>query len=220
MRRGFTLIELLVVIAIIAILAAILFPVFAKAREKARQTACLSNLKQLTLAALQYAQDYDEMQVSYRVASSEPGCQLNWWNQITPYTKNDQILVCPSVSNWSCGYGINGSHVGPCGATIPLARVLQPAQALLFADMARDSTRACGGSLPRDNVESADIRIGYCPTPPCGNCPDLMANGTGITNRHNEGSNASFVDGHAKWYRQSTAAAPAASAATDLWGHF
>ncbi|MFH1910322.1 MAG: prepilin-type N-terminal cleavage/methylation domain-containing protein, partial [bacterium] len=60
-KRGFTLIELLVVIAIIAILAAILFPVFAKAREKARQTSCLSNLKQIDLAVLQYAQDYDEM---------------------------------------------------------------------------------------------------------------------------------------------------------------
>ena len=59
-RRGFTLIELLVVIAIIAILAAILFPVFAKAREKARQASCLSNVKQMCLALMQYAQDYDE----------------------------------------------------------------------------------------------------------------------------------------------------------------
>ena len=61
MRRGFTLIELLVVIAIIAILAAILFPVFARAREKARQTACLNNVKQLSLAVMQYTQDYDEI---------------------------------------------------------------------------------------------------------------------------------------------------------------
>jgi prepilin-type N-terminal cleavage/methylation domain-containing protein/prepilin-type processing-associated H-X9-DG protein len=218
MRRGFTLIELLVVIAIIAILAAILFPVFAKAREKARQTSCLSNLKQLTLGALQYSQDYDEKQVSYRVASTSPGCQLNWWNQITPYTKSDQILVCPSRKEWACGYGINGSHVGPCGATVSLGAIQQPSQALYFADMARDSTRPCGGSLPRDNVESADIRLGYCPN--CAGCADEMGNGTGITNRHNEGVNASFVDGHAKWYKQSTLMAPATSAATDLWGHY
>ena len=72
-RRGFTLIELLVVIAIIAILAAILFPVFAKAREKARQTSCLSNLKQLGLSFLMYAQDYDELLPSYRLGKEKIG---------------------------------------------------------------------------------------------------------------------------------------------------
>ncbi|MBC7289450.1 MAG: DUF1559 domain-containing protein, partial [Armatimonadetes bacterium] len=87
MRKGFTLIELLVVIAIIAILAAILFPVFARAREKARQASCMSNLKQLALAMLMYAQDYDE---NLPLSLTAPG---DWWNdtwkaRISPYVKN------------------------------------------------------------------------------------------------------------------------------------
>ena len=91
MRRGFTLIELLVVIAIIAILAAILFPVFAKAREKARQTSCLSNVKQLGLGLMMYAQDYDEKMPSYlppwpAIPAGNEYC--DWWNGIYPYTKN------------------------------------------------------------------------------------------------------------------------------------
>jgi len=94
-RVGFTLIELLVVIAIIAILAAILFPVFAKAREKARQSSCASNLKQLGLALMQYAQDYDERYpMMYRYMPD-----LYWWADVTqPYIKNYQLLVCPSGS--------------------------------------------------------------------------------------------------------------------------
>jgi prepilin-type N-terminal cleavage/methylation domain-containing protein/prepilin-type processing-associated H-X9-DG protein len=119
MRRGFTLIELLVVIAIIAILAAILFPVFARAREKARQTSCLSNLKQIGLAIHMYVQDYDEMYPNSRIA---PGSQPGWGdyaqlvanppglyiitertNQgyptlLQPYIKNMQIFWCPSDS--------------------------------------------------------------------------------------------------------------------------
>ena len=88
MRRGFTLIELLVVIAIIAILAAILFPVFAKAREKARQSSCLSNVKQLGLAMMQYAQDYDERLPMY----ADGGYRYNWDVAIEPYLKNSQVL--------------------------------------------------------------------------------------------------------------------------------
>ncbi len=81
MRRGFTLIELLVVIAIIAILAAILFPVFAKAREKARQSSCLSNLKQIGLATLQYVQDYDETLPFYW----HSGFNMNVQTRLAPY---------------------------------------------------------------------------------------------------------------------------------------
>ncbi|HLK56682.1 MAG TPA: DUF1559 domain-containing protein [Chthonomonadaceae bacterium] len=108
-RTGFTLIELLVVIAIIATLAAILFPVFAQAREKARQTSCLSNEKQIGLALMQYVQDYDETTPqgsaeytytwsdgngnSYSYSYPIPGA--GWANELNPYTKNFQIFKCP-----------------------------------------------------------------------------------------------------------------------------
>src|SRR6185503_1415129 len=86
-RRGFTLIELLVVIAIIAILAAILFPVFAQAREKARQTSCVSNIKQSTLACLMYSQDYDEsLPLSAYNAANQP--LTTWYDLVEPYVKS------------------------------------------------------------------------------------------------------------------------------------
>ena len=90
--RAFTLIELLVVIAIIAILTAILFPVFAQAREKARQTTCLSNLKQLGLAHLMYAQDYDETLLTAQVES------LRWPQLLAPYVKARGFVLCPSAN--------------------------------------------------------------------------------------------------------------------------
>jgi len=89
---------LLVVIAIIAILAAILFPVFAKAREKARQASCQSNLKQLALASLMYAQDYDGIVPGWNFGSncSNPGVGAWWKHVIYPYVKNGQLYICPS----------------------------------------------------------------------------------------------------------------------------
>ena len=91
-RQGFTLIELLVVIAIIAILAAILFPVFAKAREKARQISCLSNMKQLGLGVVQYSQDYDEYLVS---GTNGYGGGTGWAGQLYPYVKSKNVYRCP-----------------------------------------------------------------------------------------------------------------------------
>ena len=101
-RSGFTLIELLVVIAIIAILAAILFPVFATAREKARQTSCASNLKQIGLAMLQYIQDYDECSPCGLISTTtSSGCDniglpgMGWAGQVYPYVKSTQVFACP-----------------------------------------------------------------------------------------------------------------------------
>src|SRR5947209_13763666 len=107
MRSGFTLIELLVVIAIIAILAAILFPVFAQAREKARQASCASNLKQLGTAMMMYTQDYDETLTCYVNAGS------NYWpNALDPYVKARKIWYCPSFPRDTGAPSANSSTYG------------------------------------------------------------------------------------------------------------
>jgi len=111
-HKAFTLIELLVVIAIIAILAAILFPVFARARENARKTSCLSNMKQLGLSFQQYVQDYDGNfpTTPNQGATYGPG----WTKVLFPYVKSAQIFRCPSDSNPnpSVSYGVNGLSLG------------------------------------------------------------------------------------------------------------
>src|SRR5579872_215349 len=146
-RAGFTLIELLVVIAIIAILAAILFPVFAQAREKARTASCLSNCKQIALATMQYIQDYDEEFMKQDVnaaTNSNDGYPLlntglagadmfNYKDEILPYTKNEQIWICPTnQANGSLkpappniGYHMNGNVILPKG--LSLAAIVAPA---------------------------------------------------------------------------------------------
>ena len=186
-RHGFTLIELLVVIAIIAILAAILFPVFAKAREKARQTTCLSNLKQIGTAILMYAQDYDETYpIEYSMDAPDTSqIPLTWPNRVMPYIKNTQLFKCPSDGRtphadfagcrtilesyaWNYRFG-RETNCGYAAATLSLAEVEAPAQCTVLWDDSADCAR------------SFDVDV--------------------LGGRHNGGDNFMFADGHAKWYR-------------------
>ncbi len=189
MRKGFTLIELLVVIAIIAILAAILFPVFARAREKARQTSCLNNVKQLTLAHIMYAQDYDErLPASY--LPGNPGTYDNWYEVLQPYLKNTQILICPSQATYTLGYGQNYSFLtyswpGSAGygsGGCPLALIARPAETILIADSGQHQLSSGGWSYGMTYVITwAREPLNYF-----------------VYLRHNEMANVGFCDGHAK----------------------
>lgn len=193
MRRGFTLIELLVVIAIIAILAAILFPVFARAREKARQSNCVSNVKQIVLGSLMYAQDYDEMFVPSECTTSYP-----WTALISPYIKNSQILRCPSyrgTTNTYIGYGINNVHgdgaaaYGPSAAGMPLSYCEDASAAIAFAEIEGDA------SAGPWTVVGAEVGHGFDPAASSSTATVRACK------RHNDGANYGFMDGHAKWYK-------------------
>jgi len=104
-RSAFTLIELLVVIAIIAILAAILFPVFAQAREKARQISCLNNVKQAGVAFQMYCQDFDETTPAVNHGGTANGIQEDFYGVLQPYVKNVDIFYCPDRTEWSMPTG-------------------------------------------------------------------------------------------------------------------
>ncbi len=143
MKKGFTLIELLVVIAIIAILAAILFPVFAQVREKARAISCLSNLKQIGLAVVQYNQDNDEKMPS---GSSAYGTCSGWAWQVYPYVKSTAAFRCPDdsgVQSTSASYGLN-ANFGIASATAPagspdgltIAQFAAPAKTVMLFEVA------------------------------------------------------------------------------------
>ncbi len=216
-RRGFTLIELLVVIAIIAILAAILFPVFAKAREKAHQCACESNLKQLALASLMYAGDWDEKLPSYRLTNTYPGCVTYWWTVTQPYIKSTAILNCPTVPD-PRAYGINLAHEGPCAGQFLLSQITRPAQTIMYADNAAKQNMATCVGEPDTEYDGPNVL--YCPYCYQGTfCWGMTGNGTGISKRHNGGANAAFVDGHVKWYPQSRLMDWGGPVADNLWGH-
>jgi prepilin-type N-terminal cleavage/methylation domain-containing protein/prepilin-type processing-associated H-X9-DG protein len=192
-RRGFTLIELLVVIAIIAILAAILFPVFARAREKARQTSCLSNSKQINLCILMYVQDYDELLPFYWY-----GASVGYWPTVLmPYVKNWDMFTCPSAptlkggTGWtgSGGYGYNYYFLGGWSSSnnafgpFSLAEVASPSETLVTGEI------------------NQSMNPGVIYPPP----PTLAESYWAQTaDRHNEGLNVGFLDGHSKWMKIST----------------
>jgi prepilin-type N-terminal cleavage/methylation domain-containing protein/prepilin-type processing-associated H-X9-DG protein len=148
-RQGFTLIELLVVIAIIAILAAILFPVFAQARDKARATSCLSNCRQIGVAFQMYTQDYDE----YLPLTTYPMPENSWTDRVQSYIKSRQILRCPSDAsqNWNqplpnekevrrTSYFLNAWMAGT-NVYGSVAAISRPADVIYMAESAENITR-------------------------------------------------------------------------------
>lgn len=219
-KTGFTLIELLVVIAIISILAAILFPVFGRARENARRTSCLSNIKQIGLGFTQYFQDNDEQFPPNKNETAWPG------GAIQPYLKSKQILRCPNDIGvkWDAptltttSYVLNGFFPAPSptsdSATNPwstraiksanMVNIQSPASVI----MTGEAPNTWGGSYFHAfawPVPAGDSFGGYAGdwkgTPVEGHAYYPNYPGDLETSRHLEGFNAGFVDGHAKWVK-------------------
>jgi len=241
-RRAFTLIELLVVIAIIAILAAILFPVFAQAREKARTASCLSNNKQVVLAFQMYLQDFDETMVPHRVNTIESGVAWRWPKLMNPYIKNWQIFHCPSGTdpqgiwgsgpnawwgNWQrlsqIGYNYLGLGVwcdcAYCIQGVSLAAIARPAGTIAFVDSASQSTANPYPTNAQDGYYTVQAPAQYAAIVPATNTctwydgvhggwdwvkPGAKPDYTGWSiDRHSEGLNVGWVDGHVKFMKSS-----------------
>jgi prepilin-type N-terminal cleavage/methylation domain-containing protein/prepilin-type processing-associated H-X9-DG protein len=204
---GFTLIELLVVIAIIAILAAILFPVFAQAREKARTISCLSNIKQTTLGAMMYVQDYDEtfpINLYLGNTGSSP-CVMTFYQEVAPYQKNAQINVCPSDSkalNFPKGMSVIGLPP-PCPTSPPLVLVsYQPNYAVIDDGdpnpiFAGETTRPVKALAEIEYPVETSLYADAAVTLPGGSAKFGLFNSP-VQARHQNLVNSGFVDGHAK----------------------
>ena len=186
-RPGFTLIELLVVIAIIAILAAILFPVFARAREAARTSSCLSNNRQYATATLMYVQDYDEsFPMSAYVAST---CVSTFYQVVDPYVKNKEITQCPSEKDAMRLTDVVGV---PCTGTPPFNSY--SVNHAVFANgffPNVQTTSLAAIPKPAETVMSYDGNVTFGATP---FSPQVQI----VQARHSENFNANFVDGHAR----------------------
>jgi prepilin-type N-terminal cleavage/methylation domain-containing protein len=211
-KRGFTLIELLVVIAIIAILAAILFPVFAQARESARQTTCLSNNKQIGLSVAMYMQDYDNTFPSQPadglLTVADGGKVPTYYDELLPYQKNQQIWICPSdlpnpsndphgkptLKPPAMGYHMNGNLITKTG--LAEATVAAPSNCLLM----------------RESGAGAVWFEAYLRPYP-GDCDDTFVvssnsvwrGAEGRAGPHKDGYNLLLADTHAKWFRPEAA---------------
>ncbi|NUP99512.1 MAG: DUF1559 domain-containing protein [Armatimonadetes bacterium] len=196
--RAFTLIELLVVIAIIAILAAVLMPVFAKAREKARISTCTSNQKQLALACRGYAEDYDGRlplgAVAYDTLTTGPvygSPTWRWIDLIHPQMRNKQIALCPTkredtLNSYGWNYVAFGDQPSSPGSGwgTKLSRVSCPAEIILFGDSEDYAARSL------TNVERLYSTVAA-----------TADNNTGrVAKRHNEGGVYAYLDGHVKWH--------------------
>ena len=200
-KHGFTLIELLVVIAIIAILAAILFPVFARARENARKSSCQSSLKQLGMAAMQYVQDYDECYHFAYVMNP----QVRFPELLQPYLKNMEVFVCPSdpdvwvpVTGMRLSYICNYSLHPPGDSTTPtpirMAQVERPSETISLAENADGATSNREPDCQYHwGTTGSQVSSGF----------NLWAR-VGLM-RHVEGANYVFADGHVKWMNPNTA---------------
>jgi len=205
-QAGFTLIELLVVIAIIAILAAILFPVFAKAREKARGASCQSNMKQLMLALLMYAGDYDGRITACRMGRpaewNGPFPQLcqnapfywTWHAAVQPYVKNNQLGICPSL-------GVLDNETSATAADMPHsiamnARWCNDWGLNVWAQIEMIQEPALQIMLGEDRWVDMNI---WCHPNGGNNC---------FQTPHNGGQNYAFLDGHVKWMRPEAAIDP------------
>jgi prepilin-type N-terminal cleavage/methylation domain-containing protein/prepilin-type processing-associated H-X9-DG protein len=205
---GFTLIELLVVIAIIAILAAILFPVFARARENARRSSCQSNEKQIGLGILQYTQDYDEM---YPFQAGDPTAVASPMgsngspsiaDKTFPYLKSEQIWVCPSSTGGGrVSYHFNGGLNGQA-----LAAVQQPASTMAMRDSQQTITAAQMANVylrpkiywnpPTTSAQTKAQKDTEIATE-----KNIVATFTGSNVAHLDGFNYLFADGHVKFVR-------------------